>query len=145
MYWNGENRGEIQNLWSMTKMKVIRNFGGWKSRNFSAKGKILKNFHRVWNFFENMGKSETGGDNAPWPQGGWTPLVIVNLKISLTLESTSTSSIAYPFDSDMLNQFLYPIHFSSIKIVWDRFIQKTEAQTWITLICGQAERRNPEV
>ena len=26
------------------------------------------------NFFENRGKSETGGENASWPQRGWTPL-----------------------------------------------------------------------
>ena len=54
MYWN-------RNLWLMTKKKVMRNFGGWKSRNFSGKGKMLKIFYRVWTFFENRGKSETGG------------------------------------------------------------------------------------
>ena len=71
MYWEGKIEGEFRNLWSMTKTKVIRNFGWWKSRNFSGKGQIVKIFLRV---FENRGKSETGrkmhhglrGDGRPW-------------------------------------------------------------------------------
>src|SRR6218665_1220443 len=59
---NKQNRREIQNAWSMTKKKVIRNFGGWKSENFVGKGKISQTFHRVKNIFENKRKeSETGG------------------------------------------------------------------------------------
>ena len=48
--------GEIRNLWSMTKKRVIRSFGGWKWRNLSGKGKLLKIFVRVRKFFENRGE-----------------------------------------------------------------------------------------
>jgi len=40
----------------MTKKKIIRNFGGGKSRNFSGKGKILKISLRVRKFFEKRGE-----------------------------------------------------------------------------------------
>jgi len=45
----------------MTKKKVISNFGGWKSRNFSGKGKVRK-FVRNRGKSETEGKSETGGN-----------------------------------------------------------------------------------
>jgi len=34
---------------------VIRNFGGWKSRNFVWKGEMGKIFHGVWKIFRNGG------------------------------------------------------------------------------------------
>jgi len=40
----------------MTKKKVIRNFGGWKSEMFSGKGKIFEISKRILQFFENMGE-----------------------------------------------------------------------------------------
>src|SRR6218665_119628 len=67
---------EIQNLWSMTK-KVIRDFGGRKSKNLSGKGNILEtNFpesEKLRNLSKIGGKSETWG-NASLPQRVWTPL-----------------------------------------------------------------------
>jgi len=47
MYSSNENRGEIQNLWSMTEKKVIRNFGRKKWEFWGAKGKIEEIFHAV--------------------------------------------------------------------------------------------------
>jgi len=76
MYLNSENRVEIRNLWSMTKKKVIRNLGGWTSRNFSGKGKIVKNLRKSENFSEIGGNLKQGemhhglrGMDAP---GRWT-------------------------------------------------------------------------
>ena len=53
MYWNRENRGKLK-IFSQWLKKVIRNFGRWKSENFSGKGKIGKIFHGVWNFFSQI-------------------------------------------------------------------------------------------
>jgi len=43
-------------------------------------------------FFENRGKSETGG-NASWSQGGWTPLFSAksghNINISMYMYTTN--------------------------------------------------------
>ena len=50
----------------MTKKEVIRNFGGWKSRNFTGKGKILEIFHRVWKF---VAKNQ-GANNKYLPVSG---------------------------------------------------------------------------
>src|SRR6218665_4180208 len=50
----------------MTKKKVVRNFGGLKWEIFREKSKHFSKIGR---------KSEIGGENASWPQGGWTPLV----------------------------------------------------------------------
>ena len=55
----------------MTK-KVIRHFGGWKSKKFLAKGKI---FHGVRNFFWKYGGNlKQGGKCIIASEGGWTPL-----------------------------------------------------------------------
>ena len=85
MYWNRENRGKFEICGRWLK-KVIRNFRGWKSRNLSGKGKILKIFLRVWNFFENRGyisnrgKMHHGlrGDGRPCPQSCATCLRLLN-------------------------------------------------------------------
>jgi len=77
MYWNRETEGEIRNLWSMTKNKVIRNFGWWKSKKFSGKVTFLKFSTESDNFSKIGGKSETGremhhclrGDGRPWSEG----------------------------------------------------------------------------
>ena len=68
IYWNRENRGEIRNLWSMTKKKkghreIFREkVKFWKfsieSENFSKIG------GKIWN---------RGKCIMPWPQAGWTP------------------------------------------------------------------------
>jgi len=81
MYWNRENRRKIRNLWSMTKKRVIRNFCGWKSRNFSGKGNILKivqseNFSKIW------GNLKQGG-NASWSQRGMDAPVCWNYMVGL--------------------------------------------------------------
>ena len=56
----------------------MRNFGGWKSRNFSWKGKIVKIFLKVRKFFENRGEiwnrgakciMVSEGDGRPWQLG----------------------------------------------------------------------------
>ena len=57
----GKIGGQIRNLWSMTKKKVVRNFGGWKWEICSGKGKMFEIFQKVPKFFENRGKSETEG------------------------------------------------------------------------------------
>jgi len=73
MHWNRENRGN-RNLWWMTK-KGHQKFWPMKSEKFSGKGKILKIVHRVWTFFENRGKSETG-EKCIMASEGWTPLTV---------------------------------------------------------------------
>ena len=35
-------------------------------------------------FFENRGGNLKQGENASWPQGGWTPLVRVEVKQTVT-------------------------------------------------------------
>ena len=67
MYYNRQNRGEIRNLWSMTKKKVVKNFGRWKWETFEI-------FQKVWKFLENRGNLKqggkcimaSGGDGRPW-------------------------------------------------------------------------------
>jgi len=41
---------------------------------FREKVKLLKFSRKSEHFSEIGGKSETGGKNASWSQGGWTPL-----------------------------------------------------------------------
>jgi len=57
----------------MTKKKVIRNFGGWKSRNFSGKGKICKIFLRARKFFENRGEIWNRGECIMVSEGDGRP------------------------------------------------------------------------
>jgi len=44
--------------------------------------KLSKMFRKSENFSEIGGKSETGGENALWSQGEWTPLIKAMLKQS---------------------------------------------------------------
>jgi len=36
---------------------------------------IFREKVKVWNFFENRGDIWNRGENASWPQRGWTPLI----------------------------------------------------------------------
>jgi len=57
----------------MTKKKVFRNFGGWKSKNvFGKRSMIWKIFHEVWQFFWKRGNPKQRG-NASLPQGDGRP------------------------------------------------------------------------
>ena len=80
MYWNRENKGEIRNLWSMTKKRSSEILADENREIFREKVKFWK-FSRVWKFLENRGKSETEG-NAGSLKGGWTPLACTSSKIS---------------------------------------------------------------
>ena len=70
-------RGEkiTRKVWSMTKKKVVRNFGG-RSRKFCWEKVKFQKFSRKSKISSKIGgKSETGGENASWAQRGWMPLV----------------------------------------------------------------------
>jgi len=72
IYWNRENRGEIRNLWSMTKKK-------------KGHREIFREKVKFWKFsIESENFSKIGGNlkqrgNASWPQGGWAPLVTASV------------------------------------------------------------------
>ena len=75
VYWNRENRGEIPNLWSMTK-KSHQKFR-WMKENqeiFQEKVKLWKLPSESENFSKIGGKSETGEKMHHGLRGGWTPL-----------------------------------------------------------------------
>ena len=90
MYWNRENRGKFE-ICGWWLKKIIRNFGGWKSRILSGKDKIVKIFLRVRKFFDNRGKSETGV-NASWSQRGWMPLLATRVRAPVS-DANSASPI----------------------------------------------------
>ena len=67
--------------------KICQSIGG-KSRNFSGKGKIVKNSSKVRKNFGNRGKSETGG-KCIMVSGGWTPLGLLKSRIKRIRENIS--------------------------------------------------------
>jgi len=81
----------------MTKKKktVVRNFGGWKSENFLEKVKLKKFSAESEKFLGNRGESETEGENASLPQGGWTPLPFTFCYVSRA-KATNLNLMSWP-------------------------------------------------
>ena len=72
MYRNRENRGEIRNLWPMTKKKSSGILADENRKKISGKVKFGKLFAESEIFSKIGVKSETGG-NASWSQGDGRP------------------------------------------------------------------------
>src|SRR6218665_648478 len=68
------SRVKIQNLWSMTKKRSSEILAGENGQFFREKVKLLKFSRKSKNWSKIGGKSETWGENASWPQRGWTLL-----------------------------------------------------------------------
>src|SRR6218665_2571991 len=61
MYRNSESRGEIRNLWSMTKKKKSEILAAESQEIFREKVKLLKFFRKSENFSEIGGNLKQGG------------------------------------------------------------------------------------
>src|SRR6218665_2574342 len=70
-----QNRGDIRNLWSMTKKRSSEILTDENGKIFREKVKFLKSPRKFKKFSKTGGKSETGG-KCIMASGGWTPLAI---------------------------------------------------------------------
>src|SRR6218665_2504037 len=81
----------------MTKKRSSEILADESEEIFRQKVKLLQIFRKSENFSEIGGKSETGGENASWSQGGWTPLMMVEVRGHPFMTSTKNHVFDPPY------------------------------------------------